>query len=268
MTPEQGAAIQAGAQLTSQGINAYAAAKMSKKDRKFSEHMYERQYDDNLAMWNMQNEYNSPTSAMNRLKQAGLNPNLVYGATAPGNASSSPQSPSVMNMGPAHVPKIDIGQAAGSVMSTYFDIQMKQAQIDNLKADNTIKKEQAALMWTQNLLTSTRNTRERSAISNDLLNYDNNKLFSAEERRLRIESTKKDIDSKTLSNRYNEGSLGARIKSVELGNKLRENQDKIQQYEMALNSMGFHKGDDMYSRLLAQFIKQFTGYSLSDIPKF
>ncbi len=33
----------------------------------------------NLDMWNRTNEYNSPMAQMERLKQAGLNPNLMYG---------------------------------------------------------------------------------------------------------------------------------------------------------------------------------------------
>ena len=39
---------------------------------------YEREKSDNIAMWNMQNAYNSPVEQMKRLKEAGLNENLVY----------------------------------------------------------------------------------------------------------------------------------------------------------------------------------------------
>lgn len=34
----------------------------------------------NIKFWNMQNEYNLPANQMNRLQQAGLNPNLIYGS--------------------------------------------------------------------------------------------------------------------------------------------------------------------------------------------
>ncbi len=33
----------------------------------------------NIEFWNMQNAYNDPSAQMARLKQAGLNPNLIYG---------------------------------------------------------------------------------------------------------------------------------------------------------------------------------------------
>lgn len=34
----------------------------------------------NIEFWNMQNRYNTPTKQMERLKAAGLNPNLIYGS--------------------------------------------------------------------------------------------------------------------------------------------------------------------------------------------
>jgi hypothetical protein len=43
----------------------------------------------NIQFWNMQNQYNTPKQQMQRLKDAGLNPNLIYGsspASAGGNA--------------------------------------------------------------------------------------------------------------------------------------------------------------------------------------
>lgn len=39
---------------------------------------YEREKRDNIAMWHMQNAYNSPVEQMKRLKEAGLNEHLVY----------------------------------------------------------------------------------------------------------------------------------------------------------------------------------------------
>lgn len=46
------------------------------------------QYDLNLQQWNRENEYNSPTSQLARLRAAGLNPHLIYGHGAVANQSS------------------------------------------------------------------------------------------------------------------------------------------------------------------------------------
>lgn len=51
-----------------------------------------QQNDYDLNLWNMMNEYNSPQSQMQRFKEAGLNPMLVYQQGTPGNASSPANS--------------------------------------------------------------------------------------------------------------------------------------------------------------------------------
>ena len=51
----------------------------------------------NIEFWNMQNAYNTPKQQMARLKDAGLNPNLIYGSNAntgvAGSVSPSKASP-------------------------------------------------------------------------------------------------------------------------------------------------------------------------------
>lgn len=41
--------------------------------------MQAQDYYNNLEMWRLQNEYNTPTAQMQRFMDAGLNPNLIYG---------------------------------------------------------------------------------------------------------------------------------------------------------------------------------------------
>lgn len=43
----------------------------------------------NLDMWNRQNEYNSPSAQMSRLKAAGLNPDLMYGNGSAGGVGAA-----------------------------------------------------------------------------------------------------------------------------------------------------------------------------------
>lgn len=45
----------------------------------------------NLEQWNRNNEYNTPLNQIKRLKEAGLNPNLMYGQGTTGNSSSPAQ---------------------------------------------------------------------------------------------------------------------------------------------------------------------------------
>lgn len=130
----------AGAALLGQGINAAATSSMNKKTRQYNEKMYGVQRRDALSDWERQNDYNSPLAQMQRLKDAGLNPNMVYGASAPGNSASQVHSATPQQWSPK-APQFDLG----SPIAQYYDTQMKSASLDNLKAMNDkIKAETAA----------------------------------------------------------------------------------------------------------------------------
>lgn len=58
----------------------------------YSKKNTKKAYERDIAFWNMQNEYNSPANQMQRLKDAGLNPNLIYGQINSGNAAGSVHS--------------------------------------------------------------------------------------------------------------------------------------------------------------------------------
>nr|QJB20049.1 MAG: DNA pilot protein [Microvirus sp.] len=126
-----------GADLLSTGINAAVQKKENDRQRQFAEKMYGLQRRDALADYHMQNQYNSPAEQMARLREAKLNPNLVYGggATATGGAvrSSSAATPQTT------APKIDIGRS----VQAYLNAKQMTLQNDNLKAQNNVLLEQA-----------------------------------------------------------------------------------------------------------------------------
>ena len=96
----------------------------------------EYQYSKDLEMWNKANAYNSPSAQMERYKAAGLNPNLIYGsgASAGNTATSLPkyQAPTVRY---DYEPWANLGAA----LSQYADLELRSAQIDNLKKNSEIK---------------------------------------------------------------------------------------------------------------------------------
>jgi len=87
----------------------------------------------NVKFWKMQNEYNTPANQMKRLKDAGLNPNLIYGSgsantgIAGGVAPSKPAPYNVKNPVPLQAMLLD-------------------AQIKNINADTRVKNEDALRM--------------------------------------------------------------------------------------------------------------------------
>lgn len=137
--------INAGANVVENGINAGLNALNNRKQREYNEKMYVRQRQDSLNDWNMQNEYNSPKSQMQRLRDAKLNPNLVYGHGADA-TGGVPRGTDLQSWNPT-APNVNLQGAATSLMDIY-DIKMKEAQIDNLEAQNIVIKQEGLLKAT------------------------------------------------------------------------------------------------------------------------
>lgn len=120
-----GALLNAGSQVYAANMgraSRKAYIKLTKEMAQYNNEMAEKH-------WNMQNEYNSPAAQMMRYKEAGLNPNLIYGQQNTAGAISTPQ---------AETPNIDspVGinpfQAAATAIDTYQ--QIKGRQIANTNA--------------------------------------------------------------------------------------------------------------------------------------
>lgn len=137
------AAITAGAQLLGTGANAYAQGKMNKKTREWNEQQYWRTRNDSLRDWAMVNEYNSPQAQMQRFRDAGLNPNLIYGQS---NMSDAVRSSDVNQWNPRS-PELDL--SAAPALGQYFNARMQEANLRNLETINTVQQQEAILKAAQ-----------------------------------------------------------------------------------------------------------------------
>lgn len=122
--------IAAGAALGSAVYGGISAGKMNRRAVKFQREMFEKQGQRELEYWHMQNQYNLPIEQMKRLKDAGLNPNLVYGTgadaqAAPLKAGGAPSMPSQMSEA------IDFSSVAQMALAT----KQIQANIDRTQAE-------------------------------------------------------------------------------------------------------------------------------------
>jgi hypothetical protein len=126
--------------ILGQGISAIAQGIQNRKSREWSEQMYQTQKQDNLNFWKMQNEYNHPAAQAKRLEEAGLNKALMYGKSGSPGMAGPVSTPDVQTP-QFRSPNFQVGDAIGR----YFDLEIKQAQVDNLRADNAVKLEEAAL---------------------------------------------------------------------------------------------------------------------------
>lgn len=112
--------------LIGQGVSALSTMLTNRAQKKTNLDIYNTQRQDALADWNKQNQYNSPAAQMQRYKDAGLSPHLIYGQqnTAPAIRSTEAKAPQFM------APNIDVSGAANPLLV--------QAQLKNIEA-NTIK---------------------------------------------------------------------------------------------------------------------------------
>lgn len=138
-------AIGAGAGLLGGALNSSSTENSNRRSQQFSWEMYKQQKADNLEFWRMQNEYNSPQAQMKRFQEAGLNPHLVYSQGNPGNAAQI----STPDVQPAQFRSPEWGngiQSAGlAYMNAVYDLDIKAAQLDNLKAQNTVIRNEGIL---------------------------------------------------------------------------------------------------------------------------
>lgn len=102
--------------------NDYSSRKAAKK-----------QYNYQMEMWNLNNEYNSPKAQMERLREANLNPNLVYGNGSATHTATMASAPAVNYK--------DKGNLLQNALLGY--------QMDNMRATNNNLEAQNQLLASQ-----------------------------------------------------------------------------------------------------------------------
>lgn len=255
--------IQGGSDLASQGINAWTTGKMNKRQRQFVEHMYGRQRGDALDDWNRNNEYNSPAAQMARYRDAGLNPNLIYGQS---NQAAPVRSTNADAWNP-RAPQVDLGRAVGSGLSTYYDLQLKEATLDNLRAQNTVIKNEALLKDAQmsSLFANTERSKFDLALETELRDVS----LQARTENLRKLTTDIDLslnrdEREAAMNSSNLAEAVQRILSMKTGRRLTDaqianikNDSTLKQLDIELKQMGIQPGDNMFIRMAGRAVQKF-----------
>ncbi|QCS37350.1 DNA pilot protein [Tortoise microvirus 90] len=274
------ALISSGAGLISSGLNVMSQNKANREEKAFAEQMYERQRRDNEAQWHMQNEYNSPQSQMNRLKQAGLNPNLVYGSGAD-NVSSPMPSVSSQSYSPT-APQYDLMGPAVSGLDSYYNYALKEAQIDNVKTQTTVAAQEAALKAAD--LAGRNISNEKGRIDLGLkselrdvsaeyvreslrkLQADTNFQLSENERRL-ITTSQNVLESaeRILSSRAQRANTRLEHDRIQETIKNLRSDNQLKQLDIELRRMGITSSDPIYMRVLGRLIGSDTNNTFKSI---
>jgi hypothetical protein len=109
-------------------------------EKNWQKKAWEKQNEYNLQLWNMQNEYNSPAAQMQRFKEAGLNPHLIYGRGSSGLAGAPAQASTNLGSGPqpakrAEAQNVFRGMDAFSNAAPYANLA---AQTSNIRAQEAL----------------------------------------------------------------------------------------------------------------------------------
>lgn len=237
-------------------------------DKSQAELAWERE----VEMWNMQNEYNDPSSQMERLKAAGLNPHLVYGNGVTGNNASSAPSYNAASYTPAQknaasydkasyqgakyspvrssVPRTNVGieplmfdfSSVGRTIQQYADVQLKQAQIDNVKAA------------TENV--------EAKTLS-EVLGFEGVDADSGLKKQAYFRA-KELLDTDVETGKVKLHQLKTQIKNTEADTKLKEINQLIQSKEAEWRKKGMTQNDALWLRKLYE-AKEFLEKKMDNI---
>lgn len=200
----------------------------------WNEKMWDKQKAWSKQMWHLQNEYNSPQAQMQRFEQAGLNPKLMYGRGSSGQATPV-QQPDIKGYTRAEAANVTRGFDA---FGDYQRMSNIRAQTSNLQAQTDLAKQNAYL------------TAQKTA--NELLNNQQGKLSygiakelrdtQVEAAKVNLENQKKELEGRTLENKFNQVSLNPRVNKIkaELKNALETGkgiklQNQLKKWEVELS---------------------------------
>lgn len=108
-------------------IGNYIQSAANRHQRQFIQDENTRAWERTQEMW----EYNNPTNQMQRLREAGLNPSLIYGmgSQATGLATGGPKQ-----AGQGSNTTKGVSISPFDPLGKFFDLQQKEANVDNTRA--------------------------------------------------------------------------------------------------------------------------------------
>lgn len=232
--------------LVGDALNAVSAlggtiTNMQMQDRAFlyNQRMSDQEFIRNSYMWDLQNQYNSPQSQLERIKQAGINPNIAFGSGVSATTGNNQSRPSYR--APQYVaPSIQGFQASG-IYNVAQEIRANRL----LNGDLEVKKTEAK----KNTATAIKTLLESKNIK-ELMPYQIEKLI-AEIAGIQQRTEREDfelrraelllpgeqllqqlhITDKSLDAMFKDSTLEARVTASFLANALTESQININHHQ-------------------------------------
>lgn len=261
-----GALIAGGSALVSGIGNWFSGKSSARKQFKYQQQLNQEAYDRDLEFWNIQNAYNSPDQQVRRLKEAGLNPHLVYGGSAGSVAGNSSQGVSA-NAGSA--PAVDYTGTPGGLnplnsLAQFQAIRTQSAAIDKTKAE--VLKVQADALNSAARLGGTKansalaqlNYFQADAVKHDIIQQIQNdtQRKSAETDRAFSEAGLSNIAFKRSSDLYAGGQVAQELQRGSLTNEAIRRDNERRMLENNLRALGINPTGSGIETFLARLLGQ------------
>ena len=117
--------------------NFFTGGMSARKQYKYQSKLMDKQNQQQIDFWKMNNEYNTPFAQRARLEQAGLNPDLMYGGSG-----NMPQSQMPSAASPGSAPNVDYGSFSDNLRFA-MQAQVMDAQVSKIEHENQLLAEQA-----------------------------------------------------------------------------------------------------------------------------
>lgn len=246
--------------------NVISQSNINKRTRAWNEMMYSKQRADAISDWNMQNEYNAPNAQMERLKKAGLNPNLVYGKGADVISTSMPRGTDTKAWNP-QAPRME----KDTGLTDYVNLQAQGLQMDNLRAQNTVLVNEASLKKAQEIATLKGaglkdwqlnwNIENHDLLKQGLTSTVENKDIDFEAKRLRNEwyertqsLTLEQMAQQILESKARQATTEEMRKEIEQRIQNLKTGNQLQEFERQLNEYGVTRNDEPWWRALVKIL--------------
>lgn len=255
--------------------NAYQQRQMYKDQIGHEKEQANLAWERQLEMWNLQNQYNSPESMMNRFKAAGLNPNLIYGAAGAGNtAGSRPEYQPQISNTRMNQPRMDFTGLVGHMQ----DFRLRNAQIDNVEAQTQATKVETVNKSIMQAVKSLGMEATKQRMGYEKFKWDRDSQmkdyqmqvlhqnversgYDAKSALQKLLNLQQDEVLKLLQQDQAKKNLG----TTDLQNEKLRSEILLNKYRSQFESMGVNSSDNFMIRVVSRILGE-AGFKLEQIP--
>lgn len=198
MTSEAQSSNTSGGDLLAAGMAGMFNIGSDISSRVYARKANRQQRDHQVFMWHAQNAYNAPAAQMERLRAAGLNPNLVYGNGGAANTASNAGQPSQTPL-----PNVDLGAAFGEGLAAYQAIRMNRSQLASMDKARQVQDADIALKNVK-ALEAAQNTAKSAAQTDAISSMLQHQIdaIMANTRNMELKNIEQEFNNEKMPERY------------------------------------------------------------------